>query len=306
MKVKWLFLGAVLLFSACRHNNEPQEKYDVVSVTEYKNSYDEDGRLTEVQIAETTDMLHGRDNSGAFIVTFNSLRKYTYNSDTDYLIMEFADMLREVKTIKYSGNTKEELWLENGNDTTVYTFERYYDKGKLEYEKHITKSHNTPSDEWRSETFYYYDKNGCLIKTVDHDLNTGVKTERYFFEDITYDEALRSMPASKYKPKIVCKVKDNSRDTLITRTITDGLLSKVCKEYRDNGLKVHVSRMMGKSGYWVDSIYYKGDKKVRTTKVDSTDVMKMLVTSEYDGNGNLIREVNKTKFSDKSSSRNDL
>lgn len=285
----------IVLFSACSHDNKPQEKYDVISVKEYVNTYDEAGRLSEVRMTETTDMLPGKDNSAAFVMTSKSSRKYVYNSDTDYLVMEFIDMLSEVKTIKYSPTVKEELWLENNQDTVTYSFERYRDKDKPEYRKDVSKFNGTPSEEWRSETFYDYDRNGNLVKCVEHDLCTGVKTEKYFFEGITYDEALRSMPESRYKPKIVCKVKTNVRDTAITQTVVDGLLNEVLKEYRHNGLKVVVSRTILNKGFLTDSTYYKKDKKLRATRVDSTDVMKIVTTSEYDEKGNPVKEVSKTK-----------
>ena len=254
------------------------------------NTYDEAGRLSEVRMTETTDMLPGKDNSGAFVTTSKSSRKYVYNNDTDYVVMEFVDMLSEVKTIKYSAGTKEELWLENNQDTVMYSFEKYRDKDKLEYRKDVSKHNGTPPEEWRSETFYDYDKNGNLVKCVEHDLCTGVKTARYFFEGITYDEALRRVPESRYKPKIVCKVRADNRDTIITQTVVDGLLDEVLKEYRHNGLKVVVSRTILDKGYLIDSIYYKKDRKLRTVIIDSTDAI-----SEFDEKGNPVKEVSKMK-----------
>lgn len=299
MNAKLLPVYVTLLFVAsCNQNpkSEKEENYDSVLITEYSNTYDETtNRLMSVQIAEILNLYYGDINNKAYVLDTKRLRRYSYNSDTDYSATELSDDT-DVKVIRHSGNTEEELWLKDGKDTVLYSFKRYNEGGRLEYIKNISGSDDTSSGgNFISESYYYYDKNGNLIKMVDSDLSLGEKTEEYYFEGITYDEALLQVPQSVYTRKVVCTTKQADKDTVITRTTINGELHTVIKEYKKDALRVEVTKRIIDKGYWVDSTYYREDKMLRTILRDSNEMNKRISISDYDEKGNLVKEILKYK-----------
>lgn len=222
--------------------------------------------------------------------------------------------------MRYSENTIEELVLENNKDTFSYTFSTYYDKNKPKYKKSIIILGDGPSSDSRYEEYYYYDNNGNNTKKIHHDLNTGQIEETYKFNDTDYKEAVNLVPSSDYKQNIECSLKQTVNDTLITRITLNGVLNRVMKEYIDgkkrikeefdndmtlvnketeyeeNGLKVNVNHTTRSTGYSTDSIYYKGNKKVKHIYNSDYNGTITLEISEYDEQGNIVKKTKKLRW----------
>ncbi|MCD8184357.1 MAG: hypothetical protein LUE99_16220 [Bacteroides sp.] len=318
---KPVFIIALFL-SSCSNAVKQQENYDVVIVSEYDNTYDKEGRLSKVSIVETISMHSGRDDNKPFVDTSVRTQRYSYTDDA-CLMTESSYNPNIVETIRSSNDSKEELQLEDEKDTISYSFERYHhnDKDKLEHEKTLWRSRGNSSMTSSFESYHYYDENGNEIKSIYHDLETKKKEETYYFSGITYAEALQRVPKSVNEQKIVCAIKTVDNDTVIIRTTYNGKLEDITKEYTDGnkkikqkydtaaeliaewtdyeeeGLKISTSNTQRPDGFHTDSIFCRNGKKLRAIWIDSTDMMKMVVTSEYDIKGNLVREVTKTKHS---------
>ena len=294
IKKELLFLSMTLLLTACSHDTKPQEKYDAVSVSYYTNTYDDKGRLSYVQMEEMNYLYYGEDKSQAYIMTSNSSRQYIYQNDTDYLATEFSES--DIRTTSYIGNTEEELWLQDGKDTVHYCFTKYHDKDKPEYTKNISKSKDKPSEDWRSESYFTYDKDNNLIKVIDNDLKTGERTERYNFIGITYNEARQKVPQSEHKQEIECKTVKTDKDTLITQITVNGLLSEIQKKYAAGELLVETSDRKTEKSHWIDSTFYKNGKIIRKSRIDSNGESIIIATSMYDEKENLVKETNKYRM----------
>lgn len=292
------FLYSVLLFLSCSQN-KPQEDYDIVTVTEYENLYDIIGRLSKVHIKVTIEAPHHRnENNEAFVTTYYGLRQYEYKTDSEYTMRESFASSGESRIVRYSDKKKEELRLKNG-DTITYTFDRYYDEDKIEYSRMKWKDSGEISMAGNYETYYFYDKNGNNIKRIETDLQTG-----------------------ESKQELITVLKQIRQDTVITRKIVNDALQSVEKEFVnekkkvrkveqildnsvefvdvyiesvENGIKVDVNKSISKYACVIDSVYSKGDIKIKSVKIDSSKDMEMITTSEYDSKGNIVKEIMKTK-----------
>ena len=179
------------------------------------------------------------------------------------------------------------------------------------------RSYDNPSVQEGFEDSCFYDTEGNRIKSIYKSFDTNEVSETYYFDGITYEEALLRIPKSADKPDIVCSTKSVVNDTVIIRTTLNGELEDITKEYTDkskkvkqnydrngildaewvdyveDGLKISASNYQRPDGFRTDSVFYKNDRKLRKVEVDSNRVMKMITNSEYDDKGNLLKEVTK-------------
>lgn len=296
--VTMLLLHYIVL-SACSQS-KPQEDYDVVTVKEYKNLYDIIGRLSSVKTKVDIEMPHHRNEKDeAYVMTYYGLQQYEYKSDSEYTMKESYELSDNSKIIRYGNKTVEELHLENGKDTVMYTFERYYDKNKPEYSREKWRDSNGMSVITDNETYYVYDENGNNIKRIEKDFQT-----------------------KESKQEMIRNIKQTHRDTIITQVMINDVLGRIEKEFTDgikkvrqvksildnetnyvdthieyekDGFVVNVRESVGESSCKIDSIYSKNGIKVRTAQMSSDKNMKIVITSEYDAKGNIVKEIMKTK-----------
>lgn len=320
IRILYYFAG-VLLLLACKGNKQP-EGYNSVNIIEYFNIYGANNRILSAQGTEY-DYLYFGDNKDKEILaeTNHFIKKYSYENDSSCYTVEEPLSESILKTTRYTDNTIEELVLENGKDTLSYSFSRYYDKDKLEYRKRIIISGDEYSSDSRYEDYYYYDNNGNCTKIVHRDLVTGENEETYKFDDIDYKKAVLLVPSTDCKQNIECSLKQTVNDTLITRITLNGVPNRVVKEYIDGkkkikeefenditlvsketeyeekGLKVNVNHAIGSTGYSTDTVYYKGNKKVKHINNSDYNGAITLVISEYDEQGNIVKETTKMRFS---------
>lgn len=318
-RVILFFLGSALFLSGCKNSKQP-EGYDSVSIIEYANIYDTNNRIITAQGTEY-DYFYSGDNKDKKIFrgTGYLTKKYSYPNDSCYTIEEsLSESL--TKIMRYTKKTTEELVLEDGKDTVHYSFNLYYDMNKPKYEKRVTIFKDNPSSNSRYENYYYYDGNGNNTKIVRHDLITGEKEETYKFVGIDYKDAVSLVSSSDCRQNIECNSKQVVNDTLITMTTMNGVLNKVVKEYIDgekkikeefddamslvvketeyeeDGLRVHINHTIENIDYTTDSIYYKGNKKVKHIYNSSYNGIVALEISEYDEQGNIIKKTKKLKW----------
>ena len=67
-------------------------------------------------------------------------------------------------------------------------------------------------------------------------------------------------------------------------------------EYEENGLKVIVNHTIRSTGYSTDSIYYKGNKKVKHIYNSDYNGTITLEISEYDEQGNIVKKTKKLRW----------
>lgn len=288
-------LYSMLLFISC-NQNKPQENYDAIIISEFKNNYDIINRLSRVEIAQTQNMYYGPNKSEVFKTTSNGSQQYEYKDSLGYTMKELVESSGESRVVRYANKTIEELRLEGEKDTIWYSFDRYYDKDKPEYSRLVWKNSDEASPKEGYEIYYYYDKKGNCIKKINTDLKT-----------------------KESKQEIICKVKKTNKDTTVIQTIINDTLQLIEKEFTDgrkkikqtldcnmnlintttkydeNGLKVEVNKSVSGINCITDSVYIKNDKKVKSTMISSDNNMKITTISQYDKWGNIIKEVVKTK-----------
>lgn len=319
MNIKPFLLCCTLLVTAC-NSNKQEEKYDVITITEYQNTYDDIGRLSKVLIKENFNMYHGADRDQSVVITHYNTQHYDYKTDQEYTKTDICKELKSTIINRYTKNSAEELVLENGNDTTYYSFHRYFAKSKPEYIRIINKSIHTPEYNEDYEEQYQYDKEGNALKMLSYDFMTKEKVETYYFEGITFDEASKKIPKSANKQEVKCTIKETHKDTLITQTTNNGMLETTLKEFtkgnerikqtfhknmiltdsekEEEGLKV-ITHQSDISGYQVDSIFNKNGRSIRSSHIEIHDSRKKLTTKKYDLNGNVIKMITKSQHSPK-------
>lgn len=289
-----LVLGIMSFVFACKEVKQ-KECYDSVNIIEYKNIYDGNNRLLNVEGTEHQYMYYGDENKKEFLVgTYHHTSQYHYDSDTSYTVTEFSGSANETRITKYTGKTKEELILKDGKDTVKYSYTIYYDKDKPEYTKTVQKFGGDPSSDENKEEFYYYDINGYNTRIDRNDLNTGEK-------------------------EVICNLEQKNGDTIVSYTSINGVPGMVTKEYPEgtkkvsrvlnneiefidiqteyekDGLKINVTENVSPIGCMTDSIYYKNGIKIRTNRYYSGNNLETVTLSEYDEQGNIIKEVQKSK-----------
>ena len=83
MKVKLLFLVFVLY--ACGTKTVSEEKsYDRITMTTYENKYDENNRLSEVQLTRTSHHRYEEDSETIDLIDDKSTYYYTYINNEEY------------------------------------------------------------------------------------------------------------------------------------------------------------------------------------------------------------------------------
>ena len=286
-----LLSGIAILLNACHHNAKPQEHYDTVSITTYHNTYDSIGRLVNVQAMEKLTIYYDKDKG--YTQISNRLQWYLHSNDSNYIATELSGS--DVITINCHGNIKEELHLQDGKDTTFYSFTRYYAKDKPEYAKHLFIG-ETSTEREASESYFIYDHNGDIVQTTDSDLITGEKTERYFFKGITYKEARQKLPPSECKQEIVCETTTANKDTVIVLTSINGSPHETRKEYKDGELRIEVRTRNIEDLYQTDSIYYRNNRKLKEIHINSSPRSKNITVSVYDEKGHLLKSTSKDQY----------
>ena len=84
MKVKLLFLVFVLY--ACGTKTVSEEKsYDRITMTTYENKYDENNRLSEVQLTRTSHHRYEEDSETIDLIDDKSTYYYTYINNEEFI-----------------------------------------------------------------------------------------------------------------------------------------------------------------------------------------------------------------------------
>ena len=180
---------------------------------------------------------------------------------------------------------------------------------------------NFPIDDYEenvnTETLYYYDENGNQTKIIENDFNSGETIETHRFKDLQYEQAIKAIPKSKNKLKIICYSEEINADTTTTIYRVDNNISYYVKQYVDNGktikatfdenqklqdkttsytadgLDIEIRELIDNENVLIDSTYCKGGKEVKYINIFSGS--KSVTTSEYDEKGNIILKIEKSK-----------
>lgn len=310
----------LFLLTAC-DQSKVQEKFDTITTSTYTNSYDQDGRLTEVLIKRQSQFLE----YGVYIPgrVVEIAQRYNYLDNDAYIITETDNLSPdEISTILRS-KTFEKYYTFKNNDTIKFRMCTYMDatKSKPLMEREKYKYSGFPISDYEenvnTQTHYYYDEKNNLTKIVRTDFNSGEIIETYRFKDLQYDQAIKAVPKSKNHQDIICYSEETNADTTITfyRMNMDSPYS--VKRYIDNdktieitfdetqkpqnkitnytadGFDIEVIESVENGTITVDSVYRKKGKEVRSVSISPED--KSITTSKYDEKGNIVMEICKSK-----------
>ena len=318
MKVKLLFLVFVLY--ACGTKTVSEEKsYDRITMTTYENKYDENNRLSEVQLTRTSHHRYEEDSETIDLIDDKSTYYYTYINNEEFTVRRKSKRSGNIKIMRYAPQREEVLTLNAQGDTIDYLLQKYYDKSKLKlvYVRNINNGYVLHEDNDYEEK-NEYDGNGNLTKRVQYYFDIGKKRTTYFFRGLSYEEAKKRIPRTDEDYDIVCDIEKMAGDTLIRKCIKNGIVSSINKtivdekgkkefifdadmkftgsftEFKSDGFDIHVDRIVLDDCTDVDSTYYKNGKEVRCVYL--SDTSKRIVLSKYDKWGNMVERVEKTKY----------
>ncbi|ADV44692.1 hypothetical protein [Bacteroides helcogenes] len=319
MKVKLLFLVFVLYACGTKTVSE-EESYDRITITTYENKYDENNRLSEVQM---TRISHSYEKGAETIdlIEDKSTDYYTYINNEEFTVKSRSKMSGNTQFMRCTPQTEELLTLNVKGDTVYYSLWKYCDKSKRElfYARNIDNGYIVHEDDDYEEK-NEYDGGGILIKSVRCYFDTGKKRTTYFFRGLSYEEAEKRIPHTDGDYDIVCNIEKISGDTLINECIKNGIVSLIEKtiveesgkkkfmfdadmkltssftELKSDGFDIHVERFVQGDYTSIDSTYYKNGKEVRS--VSLWDTSKHIVLFKYDKRGNMVERVEKTKYFD--------
>lgn len=276
-----LLYGMLFLLCACGQSGEGDE-YDSVRTTVYTNSYDANGRLSEVVVKARSRYL---DKLGYFWGPVHEIvRKYSYPETGTCIITETSDLSSDEISTTIIGNTFEKHYTLKNNDTTVIRMYTYTDatKSKPLMEREKYRFSGFPIDDYEenvnTETRYYYDGDGKQTKIIKTDFNSG--------------EIIETYRADKNASHCEKQYVDNGKTIKITFTENQKLQTKNTK-YTADGLDIEIIESVYDGVVFIDSIYYREGKEVRHVHIHSGD--KSITTSEYDEKGNIVLEIEKTK-----------
>lgn len=312
-----LLLFLSIAFCACSTSKIPQEQYDRITTTTYKNIYDNDNRLLETKSITTLSVYEKGVNTARLEIDMQTCR-YEYINNTDYIIEESSRISDEKVVTKYIGNSEERLTLNGSGDTVSYLLLQYHDNNRslLAYSKNIinpgTSTVNS-MDNYEEDSEYY--ENGNEIKKVRYDRNAKTRKTTYIFEHLPYAEAIKKIPHTNGEYEVVCYTRKMTGDTIVKQEIINGAPGKVEKTITGKGKKqhllfskdikllesteelekdgVHINVRHSVLGNWSDSTYYKSGKEIRYVNI--SDRYKLLTISKYDEKGNIIEKIEMTQ-----------
>lgn len=320
MKVKLLF-GVFVLY-ACGTKTVPEEEfYDRITVTTYKNKYDENNHLSEVQMTRTSHM-YEKGAETIDVIEDKSTDYYTYLNNEEFTVERKSKMSGNITIMRYAPKKEEVLTLNAQRDTVDYSLQKYYDKSKrgLVYVRNIDNDYVLHEDNDYEEK-NEYDGNGNLTKRVQCYFDTGKKRTTYFFQGLSYEEAKTRIPRTDEDYDIVCHIEKTAGDTLVRKSIMNGIVSCIEKtiveengkrefifdadmkltasftELKSDGFDIRVNRIVRDDGTNTDSTYYKNGKEVRSVSLWETS--KHIELFKYDKQGNIVESVEKTKYFDR-------
>lgn len=315
-----LLCGTLILLSACGQSGE-QDEYDHIRTSVYTNSYDANGRLSKVIIKERSRYL---DKLGYFWgPVHETVKRYSYPETGTYIITEIYDWSPDEISTTIIGETFEKYYTLKNSDTIQIRIRTYTDATKTKplLEKDKNKFSGFPIDDFEenvnTEIHYYYDGDGNQTKIIETDFNTGKIIETYRFKDLQYEQAIKAVPESDNKQKIICYSEKIDADTTIIVYQVDKNAPYCEKHYVDNGktikiifdenqqktdeiinyaadgFDIEVRKFILDGVVSIDSTYCKRGKEIRNVHIYSGD--KSISTSEYDEKGNIILEIEKSK-----------
>lgn len=319
MKVKLLFWVFVLY--ACGTKTVPEEElYDRITVTTYKNKYDENNHLSEVQMTRISHM-YEKGAETIDVIEDKSTDYYTYINNEEFTVERKSKRSGNIMIMRYAPQREEVLTLNAQRDTVDYLLQKYCDKSKHKpvYVRNINNAY-VLLEENDYEEKNEYDGGGNLTKSVQCYFDTGKKRTTYFFRGLSYEEAEKRISRTDVDYDIVCNIEKISGDTLIRESIKNGIVSYIEKtiveengkkefrfdadmkltgsftELKSDGFDIHVNRIVRDDGTNTDSTYYKNGKEVRSVSLRETS--KHIELFKYDKQGNMIERVEKTKYFD--------
>ena len=295
----------LVLFSACGQS-KVQEKFDTITTHSYTNSYGKDGRLAEVLIKQQSQFLE----NGAYISgrAVEITQRYNYPDNDTYMITETDDLSpNEISTV-IKGKTFEKYYTLKNNDTIKFRMRTYTDatqsKPLVERENYTLSGFPITDEEENIniESNYYYDDKGDLIKIIKRDFNSGEVVETYGLKEVIADTTIIYYRINTDTSYAVKRYIDNGKTIEITFDENQKPQNKITN-YTANGFDIKVRESVKNGIITVDSIYQIKGKKVRSVSVSPEN--KSVTTLEYDGKGNITKEICKSK-SDITISNEDL
>lgn len=315
MDIRILIVLVVICFSSCR---QPKvERYDSIRTTLYDNKYNQNNQLLEVKITEQTEI----DVNGRYIIGDISHRtiKYDYTNGDTCRITTRKQKPNDYSVEKRGKGTNEFIIIED-SDTTEYHRWLFADDGKQKplLIRNISRFSSFVSDmqiNKNLESHYYYDDKGVNSKIIERDFNSNEVSEAYIFKGLSFNEATKQLPKSKNKQRVVCWIEAIDGDTIINSSYIDNVLSvtnkkymcgnkhieemldennklaSIVTQYRDNDIDIKISQTLEQN--LIDSIYSVNGKEIRFVSIYPDS--KSITTFEYDKNGNITKEIKKSK-----------
>lgn len=319
MKLIYTYFILFLCFS-CSNSRQLNENFDVITVDEYENLYNTQGKLAAVKITSTEQMYKLNIPTTATVNT--QLLKYTYRNNSLYSIRKLDEQIKnKITTTYYKNNSEETIAIGESNDTTDYSLYCYMDYKKkrpryIRIIRHfLTEADSDFTIDNNYEEWHYYDAEGNKTKIVKHNFNTNQTTETHFF-DIPYEEAFPLLQKSDNTQIVICQIDSSTNDTLIKKIYRDGKVNQITKKYISENKNIEYTQMSDgteafitqyKEGeldiitsnvlfMWneIDSIYSKEGKIMRETHISHD--LKHQIVYEYDQYGNLRKKTRKTKL----------
>ena len=224
------------------------------------------------------------------------------------IITETDDLSpNEISTV-IKGKTFEKYYTLKNNDTIKFRMRTYTDatqsKPLVERENYTLSGFPITDEEENIniESNYYYDDKGDLIKIIKRDFNSGEVVETYGLKEVIADTTIIYYRINTDTSYAVKRYIDNGKTIEITFDENQKPQNKITN-YTANGFDIKVRESVKNGIITVDSIYQIKGKKVRSVSVSPEN--KSVTTLEYDGKGNITKEICKSK-SDITISNEDL
>ena len=305
-----LFIAISVIFAnvSCDNAETPEDIYESILTTVYENEYNSEDKLSSVKITETDKVYYLYRYVVANVV--NREKHYKYTSNGGYSVIESSNSDCKWHT-NIEGNTIEYITITNGGDTTNYSLFRYIDaeNKKLEYRKsHSKPTRNRYYVEKRSEeAMSYYDENGDVTKIATLNCIDNKESFMYYISDISQIKNIETLPNSLFY------LTQQIGDTLFSLRITGSEIELIEKEFFSEGKKVVQNFNGGALSSWeyfytengisieascsedyIKTTYTSGDGNILRA-VSIYDNNESIEEYEYDSNGNVTKEVDKTK-----------
>lgn len=319
-KIVFIFVFCMIGISSCGSGNVPQESFDSIVTTTYKNIYDDKDRLSGVS-ATTTYSMYQNGSCMKTEISGPYISNYKYLNDSEYIIEEHRQDPEQIVITKHLRNAEETLYLNVSKDTIRFSLCQYYDENqdKPKYIRELNKISGYPgmnlmiNDDY--EETYYYDKEGYVM-IIRYDFNTSQKTTTYKFNDSPYDAAIKEIPQIDENTEVICYSEKAVGDTIINQQIVNGVVESVVKtctrddekveliydqdmvllesrcEFEKNGYNITVDNNLWRNS--TDSLYYQDKKQIKSVSI--SDERKIIESWEYDKQGNVIKNIQKIKF----------